>query len=323
MCSRRRILEDLDKEQSTHAGLWLDKYIRSQNENDISSRQNLVQQVTEIPVPDEYTRWFNRWRNSLKAMGAECREVESKGRLAVGLGDESVLETSITLHHTYGVPYIPGSALKGLASRFARQHLDDDWQGEPFKILFGDFEQAGFVVFFDALPFPNSISLHQDIITVHHRDYYGNDSAPTDFDSPNPIPFLSATGKFIVALNGPNLWVKAAFEILENALNFFGVGGKTSSGYGRMCLSSAPPIDPEEAKVNAFIERVKAMKKQEVAGSINALYQEWKYMDLEALQKRKAALAIVEKIKEAGREKKSKEKGWYQELTFFIDENNV
>lgn len=35
-------------------------------------------------------------------------------RLVIGLGQASVFDTSITLHHTYGIPYIPSSAIKGL-----------------------------------------------------------------------------------------------------------------------------------------------------------------------------------------------------------------
>ncbi|MFN4298823.1 MAG: type III-B CRISPR module RAMP protein Cmr6 [Thermaurantimonas sp.] len=35
-------------------------------------------------------------------------------RLVVGLGSGSVFETSITLHHIYGFPYIPASAVKGV-----------------------------------------------------------------------------------------------------------------------------------------------------------------------------------------------------------------
>jgi len=34
-------------------------------------------------------------------------------RLILGIGHESVYETSITLHHIYGIPYIPGQAVKG------------------------------------------------------------------------------------------------------------------------------------------------------------------------------------------------------------------
>jgi len=40
-------------------------------------------------------------------------------RMVVGLGGESVYETSMTLHHIYGFPYIPGSAIKGVT----RHHI--------------------------------------------------------------------------------------------------------------------------------------------------------------------------------------------------------
>ncbi len=39
-------------------------------------------------------------------------------RLIIGLGNPSVYETSITLHHIYGFPYIPGSAIKGVVRSY-------------------------------------------------------------------------------------------------------------------------------------------------------------------------------------------------------------
>jgi CRISPR-associated protein Cmr6 len=44
-------------------------------------------------------------------------------RIVVGLGVESVHETSMALHHIYGIPHIPGSALKGIARNAAVQQL--------------------------------------------------------------------------------------------------------------------------------------------------------------------------------------------------------
>ena len=173
-----------------------------------------------------------------------CKEAHVQGRLAINLGAEAILETSIALHHTYGTPYIPGSALKGLASHYTMKHLDEkEWgkESQAFKILFGSPESAGYVTFFDALYVPRSgyqgQALWSDVITVHHPDYYqtGN-TPPADWDSPTPIPFLTATGDYLVALSGPEEWVKAAFEILALALEHEGVGAKTSSGYGRMLL---------------------------------------------------------------------------------------
>lgn len=37
-----------------------------------------------------------------------------QGRLVLGIGGESVYETSLTLHHLYGIPYIPASGIKGV-----------------------------------------------------------------------------------------------------------------------------------------------------------------------------------------------------------------
>ncbi|GAK51206.1 CRISPR-associated RAMP protein, Cmr6 family [Candidatus Moduliflexus flocculans] len=47
-------------------------------------------------------------------------------RMVVGLGNESVHETSMTLHHVYGVPYVPGSALKGIARDMAIAELCEE-----------------------------------------------------------------------------------------------------------------------------------------------------------------------------------------------------
>ena len=46
-------------------------------------------------------------------------------RFIVGLGGKSVYETSITLHHIYGFPYIPGQAVKGvLSSWFVKNEFE-------------------------------------------------------------------------------------------------------------------------------------------------------------------------------------------------------
>ena len=241
----------LSQERSVHAGLWLEKYIADlQRENDYS-HADLVAGVASLGVPLIYEKHFERWQTYLHEIHAETREFRVKKRMAVGLGDKGVLETSIALHHTYGVPYIPGSALKGLAASYARLIAGEEWQQgrEPYRVVFGDTENAGFLTFFDALYIPCSDGnrpLRPDIITVHHPAYYkektdqhGNPVAPADWDSPTPIPFLSATGCYLLALAAPDLnksalWIGRVFELLEQALLVLGIGAKTSSGYGRM-----------------------------------------------------------------------------------------
>ncbi len=46
-------------------------------------------------------------------------------RLIVGLGLPSSLETGITLHHLYGFPYLPGSAIKGVTRGWKLQQTAD------------------------------------------------------------------------------------------------------------------------------------------------------------------------------------------------------
>lgn len=310
------------KRKSTNAGLWLDKYIKDQDREG-TARRELVEEVANIRQPEWYPSWFERWKNGLEEIGAQMREAQVLGRMAVGLGADSVLETSISLHHTLGVPYIPGTALKGLASSFARNRLGDDWAPEvedgPHSIMFGNTDTAGYVTFFDAIPLPGKSDLFLDVITVHHPDYYTTGAnPPADWDSPTPVPFLSASGRYLIALLGPEEWVDAAFSILGYSLETVGVGAKTSSGYGRLVLETPPPVNTEHQIVDDLIAQVSSLSNDKVAGSIYAFYEHWKELDVGPEQKRRFAEAIVIKIKDAGREKKTKDKAWYKELVDYL-----
>lgn len=63
-------------------------------------------------------------RKELEQQGYEIEKAKLKPdwRLIVGLGNESVYETSMTLHHVYGIPYIPGSAIKGVTRHYFIQN---------------------------------------------------------------------------------------------------------------------------------------------------------------------------------------------------------
>jgi hypothetical protein len=81
-------------------------------------------------------------------------------------------------------------------------------------------------------------------MTPHHPNYYsGGPSAPTDFDDPTPIPFVSVKGTFHLAVScddpGGAGWAKLALDLLCEALQHWGAGGKTSSGYGRLAPDRA------------------------------------------------------------------------------------
>lgn len=236
---------------NAHPGLVFDRGFRNTSKE---AKGKHIELVAKHWNPSAYSGFYTRWKAALEALQhgetgggiTKLASLKAEGRLAIGLGAESVVETSIALHKVYGVPYIPGSALKGVARRYARQALGDDWKEESraFQTLFGkagdDDSFRGVVVFHDALPRPGGYRLLPDTITVHHPDYYigDNPKPPSDSDDPRPVPLLTATGEFTLALTGPLAWVLVAGKILRLALNEGGIGAKTSIGYGRMSVKA-------------------------------------------------------------------------------------
>lgn len=247
---RREELVSAEPAADTNAGLWLDKYLRSDSDE---AKKNLVKEITQtIKIPKAYDDFYKNWQRILAQQGIVPKTAKSLARLAVNLGAEAVLENSIALNRTYGVPYIPGSALKGLASHYAMTSLGEEWKKDSpaFKVVFGGSEEAGYVNFLDALYIPGSgRALVPDVITVHHQDYYQNGKTPpADWDSPIPIPFISISGSFLLAVSGPPDWVEAAYKILAHALRNEGIGAKTSSGYGRMEIEGLELEDEPSAE---------------------------------------------------------------------------
>jgi CRISPR-associated protein Cmr6 len=188
---RKELAGLLKRKQSflkgTHAGLWLDKYLRSSDPGDTEAKRQLVEELAEINPPKEYGAYLERYLQTLRDLGAQIRLGEVQGRMVIGLGGESILETHLTLHRTYGVPYLPGSALKGLASRFAASYIEGDaWgrrldprsfqRGEAQQVLFGTTKTSGIIVFYDGLP--KAYELLPDVMTPHHSDYYGGSEVP-------------------------------------------------------------------------------------------------------------------------------------------------
>jgi len=205
---------------------------------------------------DVYRQAFSRWQQMHSSLGSIWQPVQTRGSIAIGLGIESPLEVGLRLHHTYGVPVIPGSALKGLSAFYCQRvwgTKDSAFgsHGAHYQFLFGTEDQAGMLTFDDAWIDPASLKgcLVSDVLTPHQRKYYGGSAPPSDTDDPVPISFLTVKGKFWLALRcegaDPALdarsiagsWQTLAKQLLLEALEKEGVGGKTRSGYGRLKVS--------------------------------------------------------------------------------------
>jgi CRISPR-associated protein Cmr6 len=193
---------------------------------------------------------YNRWHAMISAIQARTFQASLDWRMVIGLGGESVLETDITLHHLYGIPFIPGSALKGLTRAYVTGEIDgyksekieDD--NDEIKRIFGKEKQAGSVIFFDAMPTGGKVAFALDIMNPHYGDYYGGNRPPTNDQNPVPVTFLTVTGTgFTFALLPRRAAskeqeaqhikdVEQVKDWLQEALRQYGIGGKTSAGYG-------------------------------------------------------------------------------------------
>jgi len=290
----------------SNASLLYDKYLEEVEGSGEKRNQRALMESVEKTLREAASvrdaaliyRKAYEWRKKvLPKVGCETQVFKVKGRIAVGLGSESAFEVGFRFLKPYGMPYIPGTALKGLAAHYCHcvwgeQDKRFRQEGEYYKFMFGSSEEtrkksdarkksdegeesctkeAGHLVFYDAwIELPNVSGKEEtgmdvkekkspvslDVVCSHHQEYYtGSDKdngrrPPADFDSPNPVHFLSASGRFLIGVScrlsrDPSMpsegaqkeareWAKLGMSLLEDALSEWGIGAKTAVGYGRM-----------------------------------------------------------------------------------------
>lgn len=155
---------------------------------------------------------------------------QSTAPFTTGLGNEHPLENGFAFLNPYGLPYLPGSGIKGVLRQAARELASGEW-GETqgwsdaflpspasgrgaggegltvIDILFGkesndgDTEHLrGVLTFWDVIPQIAGDSLAVEIMTPHQSHYYQQNKAagsttPHDSGQPTPISFLTVPPK--------------------------------------------------------------------------------------------------------------------------------
>jgi CRISPR-associated protein Cmr6 len=139
-----------------------------------------------------------------------------------GLGNEHPLENGFAFLNPYGLPYLPGSGVKGVLRQAARELASGEW-GDPqgwdavlpspasgrwaggeglsaIDALFGKEDsndaQRGALVFWDVIPQIKCDSLMVEIMTPHQGHYYqqkeaAGSTSPHDSGQPIPISYLT------------------------------------------------------------------------------------------------------------------------------------
>jgi len=228
-----------------NVGLWLDKLVHRRRRGWTLDRGDRSFSLGQLCRPWKSTAGeaaLARMAETIEALHPRPEQrrrfrARLRGRLLVDHGRTSAAETSVSFHPVWGVPRIPGSALKGVTRA---EMAAGAASAAAVADLFGGEKAAGRVVFYDALPVEGRFALALDVITPHHRAYYEGDGPPADWDSPEPWTFVTVVETtfevWVAARSGARGDVEAlgrAAEALGEALEASGGGGKTAAGYGR------------------------------------------------------------------------------------------
>jgi CRISPR-associated protein Cmr6 len=241
-------------ESGHHAGLKLQHGLTQNDDKGKNAHRTNVAGTTISGARERnaYGIAYSRFSKLMAKPGVIRIEGELLGPLAASLGVASPTENGLALLHTYGVPTIPASSIKG-AFRRAIQTDSTSLTPEQKEFLVGSDRTvatgtgerkagAGRLVFHDAWYDPSSVSgkpLQPDIMTPHHTGYYQTQGkkAPADFEDPIPVGFVSVRRgtRFVFYVECPTTdpaWLDFVRAALSYTLTEVGLGAKTNAGYG-------------------------------------------------------------------------------------------
>lgn len=244
--------------------------------NDFAARK-AWDTVRELPPRDRQLMQAMVQRSSAIAASmpaTQCMTIQAQSiaPFTTGLGNEHPLENGFSFLWPYGLPYLPGSGVKGVLRRAAQELAGGDWGDArgwtcaAIDVLFGredsDHAQRGVLSFWDVIPQIKGDSLMVEIMTPHQSHYYqqknergaGRSTTPHDSGQPNPIAFLTvppgSTFSFHVVCDvrrlerldgallgndgGQPRWHTLLEAAFEHAFAWLGFGAKTAVGYGAM-----------------------------------------------------------------------------------------
>ena len=122
---RDRLKRIFPSVSDAHAGLLMQRGLAHWEENEKSIKADLVNKIASVTPSELYLLAFNRWLDATHEEGNNTfASVAARldGRLFTGLSLGGTLETGATTHHTYGMPLLAGSSIKG-AVRSYTEHL--------------------------------------------------------------------------------------------------------------------------------------------------------------------------------------------------------
>lgn len=253
-------------------------------------------------------------------------ETRSVSPFTTGLGNEHPLENGFAFLNPYGLPYLPGSGVKGVLRQAARELCDEGagWTRETILALFGgepgdtgEDPRRGALAFWDVIPQVAGDMLTVDVMTPHQSHYYQKGATPHESGQPTPIHFLTVPpgsdfvfhvqcdARFLARL-APELvadgrWCVLLESAFRHAFDWLGFGAKTAVGYGAMRIDeeAAKKREHEAEQVRAAQEaaRLAAAEKARRDAALNALppiqRQLREYLDAPRSDKSQSELTLL------------------------------
>lgn len=250
--------------------LALDKFARYKKDKleyiDFSGEDNLHHEFINKSIIPIVQKKEERIKNNLKTKNHIIDiNLQQTWRMVLGLGITTGYNNGFLLHKLYGIPYLPGSAIKGLIRTYTIQEYfnydeNEAMKNKDFVFLFGsndelgEINQMGKVRFASVFPVNNDFKLVADIMNNHNSNYYKPDGKlPSDSENPNPLKFLTLKNTcFKPYFYLPNTFSTINVTIGSNsndilgmieqlayeAFELEGIGAKTNVGYGRFIKSN-------------------------------------------------------------------------------------
>lgn len=270
-----------------------------------------VRRFCRIGASSLYNHAYDRWKR-LTADTSRFQQCDMQlvSRLLMGLNGGALLETGCTVSHVHGMPFIPGSSIKGVARAHARESVFGTDHPDILDNLFGSAASAdpdatsglsGLVVFHDAWWIPASASTPfvEDVVTTHHSDYYAQEgrTPASDVDSPIPNAQIAVRGRFLFVVEGPLAWADLAAKILVSALCERGIGARTRSGYGLFTHAPAPTCRWVDDQIARLQQATRGQADEQLRST--RLADAWQQLDDPAL-KAEALDDIRRRLQEKG-----------------------
>ncbi len=271
-----------------HMGLWFERFFHGYETDfaavDKEGRSAWLRQfdIKQVGARSELQVKAEKIQQLAASQGGQARIYQCTAPFVTGMGNPHPLENGFTWHPTLGMPYLPGSAVKGLA----RAAVELAYQGEDKPALLkrwfgteakGDVPEAsGNFIFLDALPV-EPCALVPEVMTPHMGKWYekggktptAKDTQPGDWHSPVPVGYLTARNLQLQFAVTPRPGVAAdaleqVWQALDYALQWLGAGGKTAQGFGTMQVNQAvlKRLEREAAELHAQAERNEAQRQR-------------------------------------------------------------